>query len=163
MREIYRQAGLTNTEEQPDPPAQTSTSTSTMSQTITLPSGAVMSLVNKATEVDCFGSSTSQHGTVVTTVKSMASQSSCMAASSASGTSVNPSTVSQLTGQRHEAAGVQAGIVGPGTSAGVKEEPRVLYSRRPEEQGRNVRVVQVKQESVEYNCAGNLESKQCIS
>ena len=117
-----------------------------------------MSLVKNATEASCFEASTSQHRIVVTTVKSMASQSNCMT-SPAAGTSINPSTVSLLTGRRYEATGVQAGIVGPGASADVKEEPRVLYSRRPEEQGRSVRVVQVKQESVEYTCAGIFESK----
>ena len=159
VREIYRQAGLTNTEEQLALPAQSSpfeTSTSsTISQTITLPSGAVVSFGRNVSQAGNMVTSTATHGTVVTAVKSVVSQSGYMA-SSAIGMVSYPGSVSRLAGQRYEAARIKAGIVGPGASADVKQEPQVLYSCRPEEQGRSVRIVQVKQESVEYTCAGKL-------
>ena len=107
-----------------------------------------MPVVRAACEADCKGTAISTNQTVPTNFRSIPSPGpetiSC------------PSTVSLLTGQRYDATGVQARQVGPGSSAGVKEEPRVMYTRRPEEQGRNIRVVQVKQESMEYTCAGNI-------
>ena len=115
---------------------------------VTAHAGAVVPVVRAACEADCKGITIYTNQTAPANVRSIPSLGpetiSC------------PSTVSLLTGQRYEATGVQACQVGPRSSAGVKEEPRVLYTGRPEEQGKNIRVVQVKQESMEYTCAGNI-------